>query len=110
MQRVDTVANNNKGMVTSNAVANKIQNYNKPPISFFDEYMHNKINTEFSACADYSIFSFGSSAGKEYGCYGFKHNNTKGGICIIESEHYGIIFGAGTGLPSTWNYKYIITP
>lgn len=94
-------------MVTSNAVANTIKSYNKTVIGFFDENMTQKMNTEFSACADYSIFYFGSSAGKEFGCYGFKHNNTKGGICIVISVYYGVMYGAGSGLPSTWNYKYI---
>ncbi len=104
------ITSGNLRPATSNAVANAIKNYNETVVGFFNEYMTQKMDTEFSACADYSIFYFGTSAGKEFGCYGFKHNNTKGGICIIESEYWGVIYGAGSGLPSTWNYKYIITP
>jgi hypothetical protein len=110
LQPIDSVTNGNLHPVTSNAVANVIKNYNKTVVSFFDENMAQKINTEFSACANYSIFYFGSTAGKEFGCYGFKHNNTKGGVCIVMSVYYGVMIGSGAGLPSTWNYKYIITP
>ena len=106
----DTVVSGISNPVTSNAVANVTKNYNKAVVSFFDENMAQKINTEFSACANYNIFYFGSTAGKEFGCYGFKHNNTKGGVCIVMSVYYGVMMGSGTGLPSTWDWKYIITP
>ena len=95
---------------TSGAVENTIKNYNKTATSVFDTAMLSRMDTEFNNTAEYSRYTFGSSAGKEFAVYGFKHNNTKGGVCLVMTVNYGVILGAGRGLPSTWNYKYVITP
>ena len=71
-----TVTAGDGAPVSGGAVANAIKNYNKTVTSFFDENMIQKLDTEFSACANYNIFYFGTDKGREYGCYGFKHNNT----------------------------------
>jgi hypothetical protein len=96
--------------VTSNSLSNALYGYRNNIGTWFTNNadIKNYIDSNFANASDYSLFSGETGAGAECGWYGFKHNNTKGGICIIMSYYYGIFLGYGNGNPSTWNYKCIL--
>lgn len=96
--------------VTSNGLANALYGYRNNIGTWFTNNSDIKyyIDNSFTNASEYSLFSGETGAGAECGWYGFKHNNTKGGICIIMSYYYGIFLGYGNGNPSTWTYKCIL--
>ena len=96
--------------VTSNSLANALYGYRNNIGAWFTDNpnIKNDIDRNFTNASEYSLFSSSTTSGAECGWYGFKHNNTKGCICIIMSYYYGIFLGYGNGKPSTWNYKCIL--
>ena len=96
--------------VSSNAVANALGGYKDTNFNNWISYtMLQALDQTFNATADYRIFQGYTSANTEMGYYGFRHNATKGGVCIVMSRNYGVWCGLGAGLPSSWKYQKIIS-
>lgn len=63
------------------------------------------MDSSFSANANYTTWQSSTSAVEEAVWYGFKHTNSKGGLCIYMSVNIGMLVGMGSGLPSTWTWR-----
>ncbi len=73
--------------VSSNAVANALGGYKDTNFNNWISYtMLQALDQTFNATADYRIFQGYTSANTEMGYYGFRHNATKGGVCIVMSR------------------------
>jgi len=108
MTATDVIEAGNNQPVTSGAVASAINNYRSNIGSWFTSNMKNELISSFNNANNYSLFSGQTYQNAECGWYGFKHNDTRGGCCIIMNERFGCFFGHGVGNPSTWNYHCII--
>ena len=108
---VDTVTSGDMHSVTSNAVATALNGYNKNQSNFGiapTSEILSEMDTRFSSNGDYSLWNGSSYLSQEGGWFGFKHNNTKGGICVYMTINNGFIVGKGSGLPSTWTWHRLI--
>lgn len=88
-------------------ITNRLGSYNQnsytPNVSVLSA-----IDSSFRNAGDYGIFSGATGAAEEAGWYGFKHNNSKGGLCIIYSLFHGINLGKGSGTPNSWKWRNIL--
>ena len=99
----------NMQSVSSNAVAQALGGYKDTGFTWISSTMLQALDQVFNATSNYQIFQGATSANNEIGFYGFRHNATKGGICIVMSRNYGVWCGLGAGLPSTWKFQKIIS-
>jgi hypothetical protein len=107
---INSVTNGNMQSVTSNAVYDFLMGYGSSIGTWFtnNTAIKNAIDSSFNNASDYTLFYYYTTSGAECGWYGFKHNATKGGICLIMTRNYGVYVGYGSGVPSTWTYKKIM--
>lgn len=89
-------------------ITNRLGNYNQNSYTPSYAYVLPVIDSSFRNAGDYSIFSGATSSAEEACWYGFKHNNSKGGLCIIYTLYYGINLGKGSGTPNSWTWRNIL--
>lgn len=89
-------------------ITNRLGSYNQNSYTPFYAYVLPVIDSSFRNAGNYSIFSGATGVAEEAGWYGFKHNNDKGGLCIIYSLDKGISLGKGSGTPNSWTWRNIL--
>lgn len=109
MTATDTIESGNNQPATSNGVAGALDGYKNTDFSWITSNMLQYMDIQFNATHNYEIFQGATDANAEMGFYGFKHNATKGGICIVMSRYYGVWCGIGAGTPSNWQFQKIIS-
>lgn len=88
-------------------ITNRLGSYNQNSYTPYVSVLSD-IDSSFRNAGNYSIFSGATGAAEEAGWYGFKHNNDKGGLCIIYSRNVGINLGKGSGTPNSWKWRNIL--
>jgi len=90
------------------SLRNRVSDYNNS-----DSYLPvilDDIDSSFANASNYSMFQGSTSDNIEAGWIGFKHNIDKGGIAIIFNHDKGLTVCAGSGLPSNWIFRSLISP
>lgn len=88
-------------------ITSRLNNYNQTSYTPSASVL-SVIDSSFRNAGDYRIFSGNTSNAEEAGWYGFKHNNSKGGLCIIYTLYAGINLGMGSGTPNSWTWRNIL--
>lgn len=111
---IDSVTSGNLQPITSNAVAQGLGEINSQ-LNGYNQSVYTPshpliiaLKNAFLNTPDYSLFSGSYTAVEEMGWYGFKHNDTKGGLAIILNVFGGLTLGKGSGTPDNWTYRRLL--